>query len=372
MKIVKILLVTILIIGLSGCQASEEVTYELMSKTQLSCGFDTLCQLNAYVTSEEEFDEYYEYMVERFSYYNSLFDIYNDYDGINNIKTINDNAGIAPVEVDPLIIEMLVLAREINELSNGAFDITNGAVLKIWHDYREAGQSANDNGEYGTTPDQEELDAVSSLSGFAYIEIDEEANTVYITDAGVSLDVGGVAKGFAAEKIAQELEAMGLQYGAVNAGGNQRIINTKADGTGYNVGITDPRGSGNIAVLPDLTGMSVVTSGDYQNYYIGPDGVRYAHIIDPATNWPATYYYGVTVVTEDSGLADCLSTAFFVLDYQSGLELVEVINETYDTDIIVVWISAEPLDETSILSPVTDVTEYITCTANYRDQLITE
>ena len=372
MKIIKILLVTLLIIGMSGCEATEETTYELMTKTNLSCGFDTLCQLNAYVTSEEEFNEYYEYMIERFSYYNKLFDIYNDYDDLNNIKTINDNAGVAPVEVDSAIIEMLLLAKEINDLSNGAFDVTDGAVLKIWHEYREAGQVANDAGEYGDIPSQSELDAVSGLSGFDYIEIDEVNNTVYITDTAVSLDVGGIAKGFATEKIAQELEAMGLTYGAVNAGGNQRIINTKADGTGYNVGITDPRGSGNIVVLPDLINMSVVTSGDYQNYYIGPDDVRYAHIIDPATSWPAAYYYSVTVVTEDSGLADCLSTAFFVLDYESGLELVEVINEAYDTDLIVVWISEEPLDDTSILSPVTDVTEYITCTANYLEEIITE
>ena len=311
-------------------------------------------------------------MSELFTYYNNLFDIYNDYDGINNVKTINDNAGIKEVEVDPVIIELIELSKEINELSDGAFDITDGAVLKVWHKYREEGQASNNNGEYGKLPSQEELDAVSMYHGFDYIEIDEENNTVFITDPNVSLDVGGVAKGFSTEKVAQALEEMGLEYGAVNAGGNQRIISTKADGTGFNVGITDPRGSGNIAVIPDQIDVSVVTSGDYQNYYIADGDVRYAHIIDPATDWPATYYTSVTVVAPDSGLADCLSTAFYVLDYKDGLKLIDKVNEKYDLDIIVIWISNEPLDDTSIKSEVTEVTEHITASENIKEALIVE
>ena len=369
MKITKILLSILLLFSLVACDKEEE--YTLMNKVNLQCGFDTMCQLNAYVTSEEEFDKYYEEMSDLFIYYNSLFDIYNDYEGVNNIKTINDNAGIAPVEVDPVIIELIELAQEINELSDGAFDITNGAVLKVWHNYRDEGQILNSNGEYGDVPTLEELEAVADYHGFDYIEIDKEASTVYINDPNVSLDVGGVAKGFATEKVAQKLIEMGMQYGSVNAGGNQRIIGTKPDQTGFNVGITDPRGSGNIAVIPDQVDVSVVTSGDYQNYYIAEGDVRYSHIIDPDTLYPADHYTSVTIAVKDSGLADCLSTAFYVLDYEEGLKLIDTINEAYDLDVIVVWISNEPLDDTSIESPIT-AGEYITASANIAKALITE
>ncbi len=367
----KILLCILLILSLGGCKKEDE-TYTLLNKTNLDCGFDTLCRLDAYVKDEAEFDTYYEKMVALFSYYNDLFDIYNDYEGLNNLKTINDNAGIAPVSVDPLIIEMIDLAKELNDLSEGAFDITDGAILKVWHEYRDRGKIENNNGNYGAIPSQDELDAKEDLHGFEYIEIDRENNTVFISDPDVSLDVGGIAKGFAAEKVAQELEAIGLKYGSVNAGGNQRLIGTKPDGTGFNVGIQDPRGNGLIAVVNDQSAVSVVTSGDYQNYYIGQGDIRYAHIIDPKTNWPATYYYSVSVVCKDSGLADCLSTAFFVLDYEDGLELIEKVNTRYDQDIIVVWVSENPLDETSILSPISEQKEYVTCSANFQDKLITE
>ena len=370
MKIMKMMIVVMIFLLYSGC--AKEPEYELIRKVNYDCGFDTMCQLNAYVQSEEEFNAYYESMNEMFSYYNDLFDIYNNYDGLNNIKTVNDMAGIEPVKVDGVLIELIELAEKIHDISDGAFDITDGATLKIWHEYRDVGKIKNQNGEYGSIPSTEELDAVKEYKGFEYIEIDKEASTVYITDPNVSLDVGGIAKGFATEKIAKTLEEAGLKYGAVNAGGNQRIIGTQPDGSGYNVGITDPRGSGNIAVIPDQKEVSVVTSGDYQNYYFADDGQRYSHIIDPETSFPATYYTSVTVVVPDSGIADCLSTAFFVLDYEEGLELIEKVNEAYGLDIIVVWISEKPLDDTSILSPMTDTQEYITCSENFRESLVTE
>ena len=377
MKKVKIILITMALCLLTACQ--HEPDYQLYSNQEINCGFDTLCSLNAYTTSQDEFDHYFEIMVDEFARYNALFDIYNDYEGINNIKTINDNAGIKPVAVDKAIIEMLQLAAKISELSDGAFDVTDGALLRVWHNYRDEGKLLNSEGEYGNLPSEEELATASSHSGFDKIIIDEEAGTVYITDPEVSLDVGGIAKGFAAEKVAEKLIDEGLKYGAVNAGGNQRIINTKADGTGYNVGIQDPRAqslagivsNSNIAIIPDQKNVSVVTSGDYQNYYYAEGDVRMAHIIDPSTLYPATHYYSVTVVTPDSGLADCLSTALFVLDYDDGLALIDKINNELDTDLIVVWISEKPLDDSSIRSAF-ETEEYITVTDNFKDHLITE
>ncbi|MGN1055018.1 MAG: FAD:protein FMN transferase, partial [Erysipelotrichaceae bacterium] len=145
------------------------------------------------------------------------------------------------------------------------------------------------------------------------------------------------------------------------------------DGSGFNVGIQNPRGENSsiIAVLKNQSNKAVVTSGDYQNYYIAKDNIVYSHIIDPSTLFPANHYYSVTIAIDDSGLADCLSTALFVLDYNEGLSLIEKIKEKYDKDIIVIWISGNPLSDSSIQSSI-DNSQYITVTDNFKDQIVTD
>ena len=354
-----------------SCKTEKELT--LMNNTNLNCGFDTFCRLDAYVSSEDEFNTYYNTMVDDFRYYHELFDIYNNYDGVNNIKTINDNAGKKAIEVDQNIIDLINLAKEISELSDGAFDITSGSLLKVWHNYRDEGKDLNNDGYYGNTPSIEELEAAVSYRGYDHIIVDDDNNTVYIDDENISLDVGGIGKGYAVEKVAQHLESIGLKYGSVNGGGNQRIVNTKPDGSGFNVGIQNPRGENSsiIAVLKNQSNKAVVTSGDYQNYYIAKDNIVYSHIIDPSTLFPANHYYSVTIAIDDSGLADCLSTALFVLDYNEGLSLIEKIKEKYDKDIIVVWITSKPLSDSSIQSSI-DNSQYITVTDNFKDQIVTD
>lgn len=371
MKKINVLLGIVLSVSLTSCKTEKEMT--LMNNTNLNCGFDTFCRLDAYVESEDEFNTYYRTMVDDFAYYHKLFDIYHNYDGINNIKTINDNAGINPVKVDQNIIDLIKLAKEVSELSDGAFDITSGALLKIWHNYRDEGKDLNSNGYFGNTPSMNELEEAAEYKGYEHIIVDDENNTVFIDNASISLDVGGIGKGFAVEKVARHLEDMGLKYGSVNGGGNQRIVNTKPDGSGFNVGIQNPRGENSsiIAVLKNQSAKAVVTSGDYQNYYIAEDNVIYSHIIDPATLFPANHYSSVTIAIDDSGLADCLSTALFVLDYDDGLSLIDKIESKYDKDIIAVWITDKPLSDASIQSSI-DNTQFITVTDNFADEIVTE
>ena len=371
MKKTNILLGLLLSVSLMSCKTEKELT--LMNNTNLNCGFDTFCRLDAYVSSEDEFNTYYNTMVDDFRYYHELFDIYNNYDGVNNIKTINDNAGKKAIEVDQNIIDLINLAKEISKLSDGAFDITSGSLLKVWHNYRDEGKDLNNDGYYGNTPSIKELEAAASYHGYNHIIVDDDNNTVYIDDENISLDVGGIGKGYAVEKVAQHLESIGLKYGSVNGGGNQRIVNTKPDGSGFNVGIQNPRGENSsiIAVLKNQSNKAVVTSGDYQNYYIAKDNIVYSHIIDPSTLFPANHYYSVTIAIDDSGLADCLSTALFVLDYNEGLSLIEKIKEKYDKDIIVVWITSKPLSDSSIQSSI-DNSQYITVTDNFKDQIVTD
>ncbi len=156
--------------------------------------FDTVTQVIAYCDSEEEFTRQMDALHADLLEYHQLYDIYNDYDGVTNIKTINDNAGTAPVTVDDKILGMLELARKMYNTTDGKLNIAMGSVLRIWHDYREAaGQTETD--ADNKLPSQEELDAAAQHCDINNLVMDEEAKTVYLADPEMSLDVGSVGKG---------------------------------------------------------------------------------------------------------------------------------------------------------------------------------
>ena len=180
--------------------------------------FDTVTQVIAYCNSEEEFTRQMDALHADLLEYHQLYDIYNDYDGVTNIKTINDNAGTAPVQVDDKILGMLELARQMYNTTDGKLNIAMGSVLRIWHDYREAaGQTETD--ADNKLPSQEELDAAARHCDINNLVIDEEAKTVYLADPEMSLDVGSVGKGYAVEMVAQAAEARGLTSALISVGG---------------------------------------------------------------------------------------------------------------------------------------------------------
>ena len=310
---------------LVGCKPKKELT---RYTTIFYDVFDTVTQVIAYCESEEEFNTQMQALHQDLIVYNQLYDIYNDYDGVVNVKTINENAGKAPVQVDDRILSMLELARQMYKLTDGKINIAMGSVLGIWHDYREAAEqnaSETDN----TLPTQEELEAAAQHCDINDLVIDEEAKTVYLSDPEMSLDVGSVGKGYAVEQAAQSAEARGLTSALISVGGNLRAIGTKPDGSQWVGGVENPwnssevytNGSSTVAAVK-MSDLSLVTSGDYQRYYV-VDGVRYHHLIDPATLWPAAYFDGVSVLAPDSGVADCLTTGLFCLPLEEGRQLVE-------------------------------------------------
>ena len=161
--------------------------------------FDTVTQVIAYCDSEEEFSRQMDALHADLLEYHRLYDIYNDYDGVVNVKTINDNAGVAPVQVDDKILGMLELARQMYDTTNGKLNIAMGSVLRIWHDYREAAE-ANTNEADNKLPEQEALNAAARHCDISNLVIDENAKTVYLSDPDMSLDVGSVGKGYAVEQ----------------------------------------------------------------------------------------------------------------------------------------------------------------------------
>ena len=321
-RIIKILIpLLITTVFLCGCTAKEPAPagdfqqLNAYQETYLSL-FDTVTIVKGYAVDEKTFQESLEPFYEEFLLCHELFDIYEDYANLPNIKTINDKAGAEAVKVDDRIVSLLLFCREMYEVTGGAVDVTLGPVLSLWHDAREVGEA---NPEKAYIPDMDELKAALEHCGIDKLVIDEEASTVMLTDSEAKLDVGAIAKGYAIQRASEKLPEGYL----ISVGGNVLTTGGKEGGdTPWVIGIQDPNGSADSFIEKvSLVKGSVVTSGDYQRYYT-VDGKNYHHIIDPETLMPSTYGRGVTILCDDSGLADALSTALFLMDKESGEKLV--------------------------------------------------
>lgn len=288
--------------------------------------FDTVTSIVGYAGDKESFTAFAQEFHDELEQYHQLYDIYNDYEGVNNLKTINDNAGIAPVKVDRRIIDMLLTAREMDRETGERMNVAMGSVLSIWHDYRTAGIG---DPSHALLPPMEELKTASRHTDIDKMVIDKENSTVYLEDEKMSLDVGAIAKGYATEKVCEMLEADGFTNALISVGGNVRAIGAKDDKSPWKVGIQNPdmKAGDKYVHSVNLVDRSLVTSGSYQRYYT-VEGKTYHHIIDPDTLMPSDRYLSVTVLCRDSGIADAMSTALFNMDLEEGKELVKSMKET--------------------------------------------
>ena len=317
-KIIPLLLVLVL---LSGCGEKEKQVYQ----TVFLDVFDTVTTLRGYEESEQAFQQRAEQVHQALQEYHNLFDIYNDYPG--GLKQVNDNAGISPVQVDRAVLDLLKDCRDYYELTQGRVNVAMGSVLYLWHEAREAG--LNDP-EHAALPEMEKLKEAAKHTSFDTVLLDEQAGTVFLSDPSQRLDVGAVAKGWTAQRVSQLLPEGYM----LNVGGNVCTRGVKPGGGKWNIAVQSPNaGEDNLCVV-SLAGQSLVTSGDYQRSYT-VDGKSYHHIIDPDTLMPSEYWRSVTILCDDSGLADCLSTALFLLPLEEGKALAEQYN------VEVMWVDAD-------------------------------
>ncbi len=316
--LVLLLVAALALLPLTACQAAEQ---ERFSGQFLSL-FDTVTQVVGYAEDQAAFQAYMEQLYDELEVYHQLYDIYQDYPGVTNIKSINDAAGLAPVTVDEKIIDLLLFAREAYDLSGGRLNMAMGSVLSIWHDYRTAGI---DDPLQARLPPRDLLEEAVRHTSIEAVVIDEEASTVYLADPAMSLDVGALAKGFATQRVGAFIVDQGLTDVLLSVGGNVRAFGEKAGGQLWQVGIKDPFSDGDLTVV-NLSDRAVVTSGDYIRAYT-VDGRRYHHLIDPDTLFPANFFAAVTVICPDSGLADALSTSLFLMPYEEGRALVDALEE---------------------------------------------
>ncbi len=284
----------------SGCEKAPTERFQ----TSYTDVFDTVCTFTAYCESEEEFENVSESLHEELLRLHRLFDIYYG-PSHGGILALNRDGYLENPDRD--IVSLLELGKEYYELSGGELNIAMGAVLSLWHEARE------DN----AIPDKDKLVEASKHMDISKLIIKKDKIT--ISDPEMRIDVGAIAKGYAAQKAAELIRDLGIRNFALDLGGNIKTSGSKPDGD-WNIGVRDPNGG----ILTGIRAkdLSIVTSGDYERFF-ELDGVRYSHIISPDTLYPADMYRSVTVICESSADGDALSTSLFCMDFDSGKALCE-------------------------------------------------
>jgi len=310
---------------LAGCRQSPEPQIEL--------ALGTVCIVNLY---EDGTDRLYSRI---FSRIREIDRRMTDFPPIGDeppseIIRIAEFAGIRPVEVGPDLIDVLRRALHFAELSGGAFDPTIGPLSKLW--FRENPENA--------VPSREAVDSALSLVNWRDLEIDVEAGTAYLRRPGMSLDLGGIAKGYAADEAARLAAEAGVRRAVIDLGGNILVVGWLQRGSGtlarlfsrqvkvekpWRVGIQNPLGErGEVVGVVGVNDTSIVTSGIHERFFEAPDEAgnlrRFHHLLSTKDGFPAeTGLLSVTVVAEDSMDADAVSTALFTLGYDRGMAMLE-------------------------------------------------
>ncbi|GHV77727.1 FAD:protein FMN transferase [Spirochaetia bacterium] len=237
----------------------------------------------------------------------------------SDIGRVNNAAGIEAVAVHPDTITVLKRAIYFAELSGGAFDPTVGPLVKLWGIGTDAER----------IPREEEIAAVLPLINWRDIGIDEDACTVFLTQPGMRLDLGAIAKGYAADEAARIIKAAHIKRALIDLGGNILVLGAKRDGTPWRVGIQNPaEGRGAYFGIAEAADKTLVTSGVYERFFES-GGKRYHHILSPRDGYPVDRgLLSVTIIGDSSIDADALSTSLFALGYEAGSVLAESLANT--------------------------------------------
>jgi thiamine biosynthesis lipoprotein len=231
----------------------------------------------------------------------------------SDVSRINAAAGGPPVQVSREVILVIQRAQEVARATGGAFDITVGAYRGLWK---------FDEDKDGTIPDPAAVKARLPLVNYRDIRIDARRRTVQLRRKGMSITLGGIAKGYAVDRAVDVLRKQGFADFLLQAGGDLYVSGRRADRR-WRVGIRDPRGDEAAPfAIAEIENQTFSTSGDYERSVI-KDGVRYHHILDPATGHPAMRCRSVTVMARDAFTADAWDTALFVLGVEKGMALVD-------------------------------------------------
>ena len=232
----------------------------------------------------------------------------------SELSLINNNSTKYPVNISSELFDLIQKSISISKLSNGAFDITFSSIGHLY-DYRKKLQ-----------PTIKEIRENLKKINYKNIKLNKENKTVFFTQSGIRIDLGGIAKGHAVDNSIKILQQQGITQAMISAGGDTRIIGNK-NGRPWYVGIRHPRDKNKSAVILPLSQTAISTSGDYERYFI-KDNIRHHHIIKPSTGDSARELRSVSILTGDSTTADALSTTVFILGLNKGMKLVSKLPNT--------------------------------------------
>lgn len=232
----------------------------------------------------------------------------------SDISRVNAAAGAEQIQVNTKTFKVIERAVYFAEKSGGAFDPSVGPIVSLW----------GINSDNPRIPSQEEINEVLPLVNWRNIELDAETNSVFLAHHGMALDLGAIAKGYAADEAARIIKEAGIKRAKIDLGGNIIMLGEREDRNPWRVGIQNPgKDRGSIVGVLQITEQTIVTSGIYERFF-EENGIRYHHLFDPATGYPAENgLLSVTVITDISMDADALSTAIFVLGFKQGMALLE-------------------------------------------------
>ena len=289
---------------LAGCVQKQARFYQrdiLAMDTYISCGIWAENQEQAELALDQ---------VERV--FIEMETLSNRFDAKSQVYQLNQKAGKGPVVVNPDLIEMVNIALQWTERTQGAFNILIGSAMDLW------GVGA----ENPRVPEEEEIAAVLPLMDCSKIIVDVGNSTLFLSQAGMVMDLGGVAKGYAVDQAVLILQSMGIKDLVIDAGSNVYTLGRRGDDSPWKIGVQDPRHPEEVVALLEVSNAALASSGDYQRYFERA-GILYHHILDPATGYPARGSTGTTVIMQSAVEADILSTALFVLGPEQGIALAD-------------------------------------------------
>lgn len=229
----------------------------------------------------------------------------------SEVTRVNMASGKHPVKVSPEMIEVVENAVAVAKLTDGVFDITMGPLIVLWR-MRIA---------EGKIPTEEEITRILPRVNYRNIIVNKKKSTLFLRRPDMIIDLGGVAKGYAADRAAGILKQHGIRSAIVAVAGDIRILGARPDGSPWRIGVQHPRKPKTILTVLDLRDTFISTSGDYERFVIKA-GKRYHHIIDPRTGKPSTGVISATVIGDRGAIVDPLTTALFVLGREKGMKLV--------------------------------------------------
>ena len=302
----------VLVAGTAGCSATPQP----VASTRMGL-LGTLCKITTWGPAEKAVSAAFERIAEIDARMSTNKDD-------SEVARVNAAAGSGPVAVSPDTFTVIREALAISRLGGGRFDLTVGPLVKLW------GIGTED----ARVPSPTEIAGALALVGWRDVALSETDGTVFLRRSGMAIDLGAIAKGYAADEVVAVLAAKGVKAAVVDLGGNVLTLGAKPDGSPWRIGLQDPdpavpRGS-HIGLLEFTGSRSVVTSGTYERFFVS-DGTRYHHILDTTTGWPVENgLVAVTIVTDRSIVADGYSTLVFALGLERGRALVQASGGTIE------------------------------------------